>query len=133
MLGQPEINLGIIPGAGGTQRLTRLTNLGISKELILTGGKQIGARAALGYGIVNRVVPKHALEYEVTRWVKELASKPPLTLMLAKYVINYGSEAPIWSALSNEASLFGVAISTKDAQEGVRAFLEKRKPKFTGE
>ncbi len=132
MLGQPEVNLGIIPGAGGTQRLTRLTNLGISKELILTG-KQISARAALGYGIVNRVVPKHALEYEVTRWVKELASKPPLTLMLAKYAINYGFEAPIWSALNNEASLFGVAISTKDAQEGVKAFLEKRKPKFTGE
>ena len=132
MLGQPEINLGIIPGAGGTQRLTRLTNLGISKELILTG-RQISARAALGYGIVNRVVPKHTLEYEVTRWVKELASKPPLTLMLAKYAINYGSEAPIWSALNNEASLFGVAISTKDAQEGVRAFLEKRRPRFTGE
>ncbi|WP_446752003.1 3-hydroxyacyl-CoA dehydrogenase/enoyl-CoA hydratase family protein [Vulcanisaeta sp. JCM 16161] len=132
LLGQPEINLGIIPGAGGTQRLTRLTNLGISKELILTG-RQVSAKAALEYGIVNRVVPKHALDYEVMRWVKELASKPPLTLMLAKYAINYGYEAPIWSALSNEASLFGVAISTRDAQEGVRAFLEKRKPRFTGE
>ncbi len=132
LLGQPEINLGIIPGAGGTQRLTRLTNLGISKELILMG-RQVSAKAALGYGVINRVVPRHALDYEVMRWVKELASKPPLTLMLAKYAINYGSEAPIWSALSNEASLFGVVISTKDAQEGVRAFLGKRRPKFTGE
>jgi Enoyl-CoA hydratase/carnithine racemase len=132
LLGQPEVNLGIIPGAGGTQRLTRLTNPSISKELILTG-KQISATKALEYGIVNRVVPKHALEYEVRRWVKDLASKPPLALMLAKYAINYGIEAPIWSSLNGEASLFGVAISTKDAIEGVRAFLEKRKPKFTGE
>ncbi|MCG2892061.1 MAG: 3-hydroxyacyl-CoA dehydrogenase/enoyl-CoA hydratase family protein [Vulcanisaeta sp.] len=132
LLGQPEVNLGIIPGAGGTQRLTRLTNPGISKELILTG-KQISATKALEYGIVNRVVPKHALEYEVRRWVKDLASKPPLALMLAKYAINYGIEAPIWSSLNGEASLFGVAISTKDAAEGVRAFLEKRRPKFTGE
>ena len=132
LLGQPEVNLGIIPGAGGTQRLTRLTNPSISKELILTG-KQISATKALEYGIVNRVVPKHALEYEVRRWVKDLASKPPLALMLAKYAINYGIEAPIWSSLNGEASLFGVAISTKDAIEGVRAFLEKRRPKFTGE
>lgn len=131
LIGQPEINLGIIPGAGGTQRLTRLTNPGVSKELILTG-KQITARDALRYGIVNRVVPKHALEYEVRRWVRELASKPPLALMLAKYAINYGAEAPIWSSLNSEASLFGLAVSTKDAQEGIRAFLERRRPGFTG-
>ncbi|MGC8606069.1 MAG: 3-hydroxyacyl-CoA dehydrogenase/enoyl-CoA hydratase family protein [Vulcanisaeta sp.] len=132
LVGQPEINLGIIPGAGGTQRLTRLTNPGISKELILTG-KQVSARKALEYGIVNKVTPNYALEFEVRRWIKELASKPPLTLMLAKYAVNYGFESPIWSSLNNEAALFGVAISTKDSQEGVRAFLEKRKPKFVGE
>jgi enoyl-CoA hydratase/3-hydroxyacyl-CoA dehydrogenase len=132
LLGQPEVNLGIIPGAGGTQRLTRLTNTGISKELILTG-RQVSAESGLKYGLINRVVPKYALEYEARRWAKELAEKPPLALMLAKFAINYGAESPIWSALSNEASLFGVAITTKDSQEGVRAFLERRKPKFTGE
>ena len=132
VIGQPEVNLGLIPGAGGTQRLTRLAGPGVSKEMILMG-IQIGARRALEYGVVNRVVPRHTLEYEVRRWVNELASKPPLALMLAKYAINYGAESPIWSALNNEASLFGVAISTKDAQEGVGAFLEKRRPRFTGE
>ncbi|MFP3302993.1 MAG: enoyl-CoA hydratase/isomerase family protein, partial [Caldivirga sp.] len=132
VIGQPEVNLGLIPGAGGTQRLTRLAGPGVSKEMILMG-IQVGARRALEYGIVNRVVPRHTLEYEVRRWVKELASKPPLALMLAKYAINYGAESPIWSALNNEASLFGVAISTKDAQEGVGAFLEKRRPRFKGE
>ncbi|WP_202905222.1 3-hydroxyacyl-CoA dehydrogenase/enoyl-CoA hydratase family protein [Vulcanisaeta thermophila] len=132
VLGQPEINLGIIPGAGGTQRLPRLTNMGIGKELILRGN-QISAATALRYGLVNRVVPKYALEYEVRKLAEELASKPPLTLALAKYAVSYGYEAPIWSGLSGEASLFATAISTKDAQEGVRAFLEKRRPRFTGE
>ncbi len=130
-LGQPEINLGFIPGAGGTQRLSRLTGSSKAKEIIFTGD-MISANEALKIGLVNNVVPPEKLEEETRRLALKLAEKPPLALMAAKYAINFGLESNIWTGLAYEASLFGLLFSTDDVVEGVSAFLEKRKPKFKG-
>ncbi|MCE4615829.1 MAG: enoyl-CoA hydratase-related protein, partial [Aeropyrum sp.] len=131
MLGQPEINLGFIPGAGGTQRLARLAGPARAKELIMTGD-MIPARDAEKMGIVNRVVPPEMLEQEARSLALKLAEKPPLALAAAKYAIDYGLESNIWAGLHLEATLFGILFSTEDVIEGVTAFLEKRKPKFKG-
>lgn len=130
-LGQPEINLGFIPGAGGTQRLSRLAGRSRAKEIIFTGD-MIPAAEALKIGLVNNVVPPEKLEEEARRFALKLAEKPPLALMAAKYAINFGLESNIWTGLAYEASLFGLLFSTDDVVEGVSAFLEKRKPKFKG-
>ncbi len=131
MLGQPEINLGFIPGAGGTQRLPRLVGPSRAKELIMTGD-MIPAREAEKMGLVNRVVPPELLEREARSLAMKLAEKPPLALMAAKYAVDYGMESNIWSGLALEAYLFGILFSTEDVIEGVTAFLEKRRPKFKG-
>ncbi|RUM47358.1 MAG: 3-hydroxyacyl-CoA dehydrogenase [Hyperthermus sp.] len=131
MLGQPEINLGIIPGAGGTQRLPRLIGRSRAKELIYTGD-MIPAKEAEALGLVDRVVPAGQLEQEARQFALKLAEKPPLALMAAKYSIQAGVEASIWSGMMLESSLFGLLFSTKDAAEGVSAFLEKRRPRFRG-
>ena len=130
-LGQPEINLGIMPGAGGTQRLPRIVGASKAKEIIFTGD-MISASEALKIGLVNYVVPPEKLEEEARRIALKLAEKPPIALMTAKYAINYGLETNIWSGLAYESSLFGLLFSTEDVIEGVSAFLEKRKPKFKG-
>jgi len=129
MLGQPEINLGFIPGAGGTQRLARLAGPARAKELIMTGD-MVPARDAEKMGIVNRVVAPELLEQEARSLALKLAEKPPLALAAAKYAIDYGLESNIWAGLHLEATLFGILFSTEDVIEGVTAFLEKRKPKF---
>ncbi len=131
LLGQPEIKLGIIPGAGGTQRLTRLVGPGKAKELIMFGN-HITAAEAEKIGLVNKVLPSATFEAEVRRLASELAERPPIALMLAKYVIKYGYEAPLGPALNLEASKFGMLFSTEDAREGVDAFLRKRKARFKG-
>lgn len=131
MLGQPEINLGFIPGAGGTQRLARLAGPARAKELIMTGD-MIPARDAEKMGIVNRVVPPELLEQEARSLALKLAEKPPIALAAAKYAIDFGLESNIWAGLQLEASLFSVLFSTEDVIEGVTAFLEKRKPRFKG-
>ena len=131
MLGQPEINLGFIPGAGGTQRLPRLVGRGRAKELIFTGD-MIPAREAEKIGLVEKVVPPERLDQEARSLALKLAEKPPLALMAAKYAIEYGAESSIWAGLALEASLFGILFSTEDVVEGVTAFLEKRRPKFKG-
>ncbi len=130
-LGQPEINLGFIPGAGGTQRLPRLIGRSRAKELIYTGD-MIPASEAQKMGLVDRVVPPEKLEQEVRQFALKLAEKPPLALMAAKYAIQIGMETNIWSGMALESSLFGLLFSTEDVIEGVTAFLEKRKPKFKG-
>ena len=130
-LGQPEINLGFIPGAGGTQRLPRLIGRSRAKELIYTGD-MIPAREAAEMGLVDRVVPPERLEREVRQLALKLAEKPPLALMAAKYAIQMGLETNIWTGMALESSLFGLLFSTDDVVEGVTAFLEKRKPKFKG-
>ncbi len=131
VFGQPEINLGILPGAGGTQRLVKLVGLGRAKELMMTG-KFISSFEAEKIGLVNKVVPKGELEDYTRNFAKDLASKPPLALALIKYSANFGTDIPIDVGQTIEALSFGVAFSTEDASEGVDAFLSKRKPKFKG-
>jgi enoyl-CoA hydratase/3-hydroxyacyl-CoA dehydrogenase len=131
MLGQPEIRLGIIPGAGGTQRLARLIGPSKAKELIFTGD-YIPASEALKLGLVDKVVPPERLEDEVRSFALKLAEMPPLAIMMAKYAINHGLQTNIWTGLALEAANFGILFSTEDMAEGVSAFFEKRKPKFKG-
>ncbi len=131
VLGQPEIKLGIIPGAGGTQRLARLVGPSKAKELIFTGD-YIPASEAQKIGLVDKVVPPERLEDEVRSFALKLAEMPPLAVMMAKYAINYGLQTNIWTGLAFEASNFGILFSTEDMAEGVAAFFEKRKPKFKG-
>ena len=131
MLGQPEINLGIIPGAAGTQRMARIVGISKAKELIYTGD-MIPASEALKMGLVDRVVPPEKLEEETRKFALKLAEKPPLALLAAKYSIQLGMETDLWHGETLEASMFGLTFSTEDVIEGVSAFLEKRKPKFKG-
>lgn len=131
MLGQPEINLGLIPGAGGTQRLSKLVGRGRAKELIVLG-EPIPAREAERIGLVNRVVPHDRLESETRALANKLAEKPPIALMAAKIAINLGSDYPLEAGLALESSLFSILFSTEDLVEGVSAFIQKRKPEFKG-
>ena len=131
MLGQPEINLGFIPGAGGTQRLPRLVGRSRAKEMIFTGD-MIPAAEAAKIGLVDRVVPPERLDQEARALALKLAEKPPLALAAAKYAIEYGMESSIWAGLELEANMFALLFTTEDVIEGVTAFLEKRKPKFKG-
>ncbi|MEZ0289595.1 MAG: 3-hydroxyacyl-CoA dehydrogenase/enoyl-CoA hydratase family protein [Sulfolobales archaeon] len=131
MLGQPEINLGIIPGAGGTQRLSRLVGSGRALELIFTGD-MIPAKEAERIGLVNRVVASEHFEREVRSIATKISEKAPIALMAAKHAVRYGYEAPLASGLALEAAEFGLLFSTEDVIEGVSAFLQKRKPEFKG-
>ncbi|MCL6578816.1 MAG: enoyl-CoA hydratase/isomerase family protein [Candidatus Bathyarchaeota archaeon] len=130
-MGQTEINIGLIPGWGGTQRLTRLVGVGKAKELVYTG-KMIDAKTAEQLGIVNMVVPADKFRETVRQFALELASKAPVALKVAKALINKGSEISLDAALALEREGFGVVASTEDLQEGVSAFAEKRKPAFKG-
>jgi enoyl-CoA hydratase len=129
--GQPEINLGLIPGFAGTQRLPRLVGKSRAMELILTG-TPITAADALAIGLVNRVVPPPELMRAARAWASELATKPPIALRYAIEAINSGMEMPFAEACALEASLFGMVTTSEDMKEGTRAFLEKRKPEFRG-
>jgi len=130
-LGQPEINLGLIPGGGGTQRLARLIGLARAKELVMLG-EQIRAEEAAAYGLVNRVVETEDFAQEVRRFAERLAAGPPIALRIAKQVMNEGVEAPLSAGLLLEREGFGILLHTEDMKEGVAAFLEKRKPRFEG-
>ncbi|MDB5079238.1 MAG: hypothetical protein JWP00_1162 [Chloroflexi bacterium] len=129
--GQPEINVGIYPGAGGTQRLSRLIGLGRAKELVFMG-EMIGAEEAYRIGLVNKVVPGESLLDEAKAWAKKLATKPPFTLQLAKQVMDQGYDLDLESAIKLERLGFVALFGTEDQREGVTAFLEKRKPKYSG-
>jgi len=130
-LGQPEINLGLIPGFGGTQRLLRLCGRAATLELCLTGAP-ITAERALQLGIVNRVVPAADLQAETTRLAAQLASAAPLALRGMLDCVNVGGECGIEEGLEYESAQFGLVFSTDDMREGTSAFLEKRKPVFAG-
>jgi enoyl-CoA hydratase len=130
-LGQPEINLGLLPGYGGTQRLSRLVGKGIALELMLTG-RQIAADEALRIGLVNRVVPASQLMAECRALADELATKPPVAVQYIIEAVNRGLEMSFDKAQFLEATLFGLVASTEDLREGTTAFLEKRKPTFKG-
>jgi enoyl-CoA hydratase len=128
-LGQPEINLGIIPGWGGTQRLTRVCGLGVAKELILTG-RLVGAEEALRIGLVSAV---HDPVLEKAHEVAELlASKSPVALAAAKRALNQALQGDHIENLEREAGEFGGLFSSEDAKEGLTAFAEKREPVFRG-
>jgi enoyl-CoA hydratase len=130
-MGQREVNIGLIPGWGGTQRLTRLIGRTKAKELVFTG-RMIGAKTAERLGIVNMVVPADKFKEAVRQLATELASKAPVALKVAKAVINKGADMSLDAAIALEREGFGVAASTEDLQEGVSAFIEKRKPTFKG-
>jgi len=130
-MGQTEINIGLIPGWGGTQRLTRLIGRTKAKELVFTG-KMIDAKRAEQLGVVNMVFPAEEFREEVRQFAKELAAKAPVALKVAKALINKGADMSLDSAIALEREGFGVVGSTEDLQEGVSAFTEKRKPTFKG-
>jgi enoyl-CoA hydratase len=130
-LGQPEINLGLIPGYGGTQRLARIVGNGRALELLLTGD-QITAQDAYRIGLVNRVVPAAALMTEARKLAAVLASKPPIAVRYILEAVHRGTEQPLREAQVFEATLFGLVASTDDMREGTSAFLQKRKPEFKG-
>ena len=130
-LGQPEINLGLIPGYAGTQRLSRTVGRGRALELLLTGD-QISAAEALRLGLVNRVVPAADLMAEAKRLAVTLASKAPIATRYILEAVHQGLEMPFPEAQVFEATLFGLAASTEDMREGTKAFLEKRRPDFKG-
>jgi enoyl-CoA hydratase len=129
--GQPEVNLGLIPGYGGSQRLTRLAGKGVAMHLCLTG-EIIDASEALRIGLVTRVVPAGELMNETKRIATLVASKAPLAIAACKRVINNGAHLSIDDALELEALEFGTLVDTEDIKEGTRAFLEKRKPAWKG-
>jgi enoyl-CoA hydratase len=131
-LGQPEINLGTLPGFAGTQRLARLIGKAAALDLLLSG-RQIGAEEALRLGLVNRVVAAAELLTFARAWAEELGAKAPIAVSYILEAVHRGLDAPFGQAQLLEASLFGLAASTRDMREGTRAFLEKRKPSFTGE
>lgn len=129
--GQPEVNLGLIPGYGGSQRMTRLVGKGMAMYLCLTG-EMIDAHEALRIGLVQKVVPLAELMNEAKRIVNVIASKAPLAIAACKRVINNGAHLSIDDALELEALEFGALVDTEDIREGTGAFLEKRKPAWKG-
>ncbi len=129
--GQPEINLGIIPGGGGTQRLTRLIGEGKAMELILTGDI-IDAKTAFTLGLVNLVVPAADLEAKTMEIANRISEKSPVALRMAKEAVKIASRSNLDEGLRREVDLFALCFSSEDKDEGVNAFLEKRKPVFKG-
>lgn len=129
--GQPEVNLGIIPGYGGTQRLTRLIGKGLSMYMILTG-EMIDANTALQYGLVNKVVSMNELLNEAEKILNTIISKGRIAITTAIRSINAACELPLSEGLKFEADMFSVCCGTQDFKEGTSAFLEKRKPEFKG-
>jgi enoyl-CoA hydratase len=129
--GQPEINLGVLPGAGGTQRLTRAVGKAIAMDMILTG-RMIGAREALGLGLVARVVAREAWLDEARRVAGDIAAKGPIAARLAKEAVDQAFEMPLSAGVEFERRAFYLARASEDATEGLTAFVEKRAPDFKG-
>jgi enoyl-CoA hydratase len=129
--GQPEINLGIIPGGGGTQRLTHLVGESKAMEMILTG-EMIDAQTALQIGLVNRVVAHEELQAETMKLAEKIAEKSPVALRMAKEAVKTAARSTLDEGLRREIDLFALCFSSEDKDEGVRAFLEKRKADFKG-
>src|SRR5579859_7068897 len=129
--GQPEVNLGITPGYGGTQRLPRLVGKGVAMQLILTA-EMIDAAEAYRIGLVNKVVPANDLMAETEKMLRGILSMGPLAVRLSMEAIDHGLEMTLDEGLLLEANHFGLLAATQDTKEGLSAFLEKRPAKFTG-
>jgi enoyl-CoA hydratase len=129
--GQPEINLGVLPGAGGTQRLTHAVGKAVAMDMILTG-RMITADEARELGLVARVVVREAWLEEAKRAAREIAAKSPVSVRLAKEAIDKAFEVPLPAGLDYERRAFYLARASEDATEGLTAFVEKRKPDFKG-
>jgi enoyl-CoA hydratase len=129
--GQPEVNIGIIPGGGGTQRLTRAVGKYKAMKYILTG-ELFSAKEALDMGLISEMVPDPEVEGRAIDLARQIAALPPLAIQLAKEAVLAGMEAPLSSALALETKSIQILFSSQDQKEGMRAFIEKRKPKFSG-
>jgi Enoyl-CoA hydratase/carnithine racemase len=129
--GQPEINIGVIPGAGGTQRLTRAVGKAIAMEMILND-RRLTAQEAYQFGMVNRVVPVEGYLEEALRLAEEIASRAPIAVRAAKKMINQSYERFLADGLSEEKQVFYNLFATEDQKEGMKAFAEKRRPEWKG-
>lgn len=129
--GQPEINIGVMPGAGGTQRLTRAIGKFRAMEMVLTG-RFIAAQEAYDAGLVSKVVAKEQFLAEALRLAQQIATKPPIALKLAKEAVLAVDEMPLTAGIEYERKLFYSLFATQDQKEGMKAFIEKRKPRFEG-
>jgi enoyl-CoA hydratase len=129
--GQPEINLGVIPGAGGTQRLTRAVGKAVAMEVVLNN-RTLTAEEALTLGLVNRVVPVEAYLDEALRLANEIAARAPLAVRLGKEAVNHAFESFLADGVADERRAFYFLFSTQDQKEGMQAFVSKRKPEWTG-
>ena len=131
-LGSPEINIGIIPGWGGTQRLVRIVGLSKAKKLVMLGDR-ITAEEALRIGLVDKVVPYEKLKEEAKELAKKLSEGPPIALRYAKHALNFGSQVPLDIGLRLESSLMALLFSTNDVKRGIEAFMSRSKPEFKGD
>jgi enoyl-CoA hydratase len=129
--GQPELNLGVMPGAGGTQRLTRAVGKAVAMDVVLTG-RMLSAAQASDFGLVSRVVAAEAWLEEAKRVAREIAAKSPVSARLAKEAVDRAFETPLAVGLEFERRAFYLARASEDASEGLTAFVEKRKPRFEG-
>ena len=129
--GQPEITIGVIPGAGGTQRLTRAVGKAKAMEMVLTG-RMITADDALRWGLINKVVPAESLLAEARAWAAGIASSPPLAVRLAKEAVLKSFDTTIEGGLAFERKNFYLLFASEDQKEGMRSFLEKRRPQWKG-
>ncbi|HEY8936235.1 MAG TPA: enoyl-CoA hydratase-related protein [Cyclobacteriaceae bacterium] len=129
--GQPEIKLGVIPGAGGTQRLTKAIGKTKAMELVLTG-RFLSADEAYSYGLVNKVVPAEMYLHEAVQLAKEIAAQSPIAVQLAKEAVNRSFETHLDEGLTLERKNFYLAFASDDQKEGMKAFIEKRKPEYKG-
>ncbi|OYT47785.1 crotonase [Candidatus Bathyarchaeota archaeon ex4484_231] len=131
-LGNPEVNLGMIPGWGGTQRLVRIVGLRNAKRIVMLGDR-IKADEALKMGLVDKVVPFEKLREEAKALAQRLCEGPPIALKYAKHAVNFGSQVPLEFGLRIEAGLMALLFSTQDIKRGIEAFMSRRKPEFKGE
>lgn len=130
-IGQPEINIGVMPGAGGTQRLTRAVGKAVAMDMILTG-RFINAKEALSAGLVSRVVPREHWFDAALKVAQDMAKKPAIALRLAKEAVMKADELSLEEGIQHERKLFYMLFATEDQKEGMRSFVEKRKPTFKG-